>query len=95
MARPWPAPRQGRVGRWAGVDVLSYASTAPGAGNQEAKICADAILRLLAGSAPDPQPVANSACFSPITATESASINGDNFQRLGIWFDTLMRDTSG
>jgi hypothetical protein len=31
----------------------------------------------------------------PATATESASIDGDNFQRMGIWFDTLMRDTSG
>ncbi len=139
-------------GRWAGVDVLSYASTAAGAGsihvigdaascglpkaghvaNQEAKICADAVLRLLAGGPPDPQPVANSACFSPITAktaswltavyqydatsksmkvasnggqtvvngapataTESASIDGDNFERMGIWFNTLMRDTTG
>ena len=138
-------------GRWAGVDVLSYTSTVPGAerihvigdaascglpkaghvANQEAKICADAALRLLAGAMPDPQPVANSACFSPITAntaswltavyqydaasrsmkvasnggqtmingvpataTESASIDSDNFQRMGIWFDTLMRDTS-
>ena len=99
--------------------------------NQEAKICADAILRLLDSSAPDPQPVANSACFSPITdktaswltavyqydaatasmkvasnggktivngapatATEAAAINSDNFQDMGIWFNTLMRDTT-
>jgi len=73
-------------GRWCGVDVLSYESTAqagihvigdaascglPKAGhvaNQEAKICADAIIRLLAGQQPDPAPVANSACYSPITA---------------------------
>lgn len=35
--------------------------------NQEAKICADAIVQLLSGGQPDPQPVANSACYSPIT----------------------------
>lgn len=73
-------------GRWAGVDVLTYQSTAapgihvigdasattqPKAGhiaNQEAKICADAIVRLLAGRSPDPAPITNSACYSPITA---------------------------
>lgn len=82
----------GADGRWAKVDVLTYASTAPGAssihvigdaaqcglpkaghvGNQEAKICADAIVRLLGGGQPDPAPVANSACFSPITATTAS-----------------------
>jgi len=36
--------------------------------NQEAKICADAIVRLLGGGQPDPEPVANSACYSPVTA---------------------------
>lgn len=41
-------------------------------GNQEAKICADAIVRMLAGGQPDPAPVANSACFSPITATTAS-----------------------
>jgi sulfide dehydrogenase [flavocytochrome c] flavoprotein chain len=77
-------------GRWAGVDVLTYQSTAapgihiigdasattqPKAGhiaNQEAKICADAVVRLLAGRSPDPAPMTNSACYSPITA-ETAS----------------------
>lgn len=71
--------------RWAGVDVLSYESTAipgihvigdasattqPKAGhiaNQEAKTCADAIIRLLQGQQPDQDPVTNSACYSPIT----------------------------
>lgn len=71
--------------RWAGVDPLSYESTAepfihvigdaqatgqPKAGhiaNSEAKVCADAILRSFDGVAPDPEPVTNSACFSPIT----------------------------
>jgi sulfide dehydrogenase [flavocytochrome c] flavoprotein subunit len=37
-------------------------------GNQEAKICADAILRLAAGQQPYANPVSNSACFTPITA---------------------------
>jgi NADPH-dependent 2,4-dienoyl-CoA reductase/sulfur reductase-like enzyme len=70
---------------FAGVDVLSYESTAvagihvigdasattqPKAGhigNQEGKVCADAILRLLGGGTPDPSPVTNSSCYSPIT----------------------------
>lgn len=73
-------------GRWAGVNPLSYESTAvdnihiigdsqgtgqPKAGhiaNSEAKVCADAILRLLAGSEPYAAPVTNSACYSPVSA---------------------------
>jgi NADPH-dependent 2,4-dienoyl-CoA reductase/sulfur reductase-like enzyme len=56
-----------------GIHVIGDASSCglPKAGhvaNQEAKICADAIVRLLAGQQPDPAPVANSACYSPITA---------------------------
>jgi sulfide dehydrogenase [flavocytochrome c] flavoprotein chain len=39
-------------------------------GNQEAKVCADAILRRFMGVAPYPTPVTNSACFTPITTTE-------------------------
>ena len=35
--------------------------------NQEAKVCADAIVRMLSGRAVDPAPLTNSACFSPIT----------------------------
>lgn len=43
-------------------------------GNQQAKTCADAILRKLDPNPnqnpdPDPAPVTNSACFTPITAT--------------------------
>lgn len=38
-------------------------------GNQEAKTCADAILRLLIGKTVDPAPVLNSACYTPITST--------------------------
>lgn len=75
------------VPRWAGVNVLTYQSTAPGAdgihvigdssattqpkaghiANQEAKVCADAIVRALGGRAPDPAPMTNSSCYSPIT----------------------------
>jgi sulfide dehydrogenase [flavocytochrome c] flavoprotein subunit len=36
--------------------------------NAEAKVCADAILRHFNGESPDPAPVTNSACYSPITA---------------------------
>lgn len=80
-------------GRFAPVDVLSYASTIapkvhvigdssattqPKAGhiaNQEAKVCADALVRLFAGRQPDPAPVTNSACYSTITRTEAGWLN--------------------
>lgn len=60
-----------------GVHVIGDASECglPKAGhvaNQEAKICADAIVRLMGGTQPDPAPVANSACYSPITATTAS-----------------------
>jgi len=38
-------------------------------GNQQAKTCADAILRLLQGKELDSAPVTNSACYTPISAT--------------------------
>jgi NADPH-dependent 2,4-dienoyl-CoA reductase/sulfur reductase-like enzyme len=58
----------------AGIHIIGDASatTQPKAGhigNQEAKTCADAICRLLQGQQPDPAPVTNSACYTPITAT--------------------------
>ncbi len=61
----------------AGIHVIGDASSCgmPKAGhvaNQEAKICADAVLRLLSGSQPDGAPVANSACYSPITASTAS-----------------------
>jgi sulfide dehydrogenase [flavocytochrome c] flavoprotein chain len=77
-------------GRFAPVDVLSYASTAAPAihvigdssattqpkaghiGNQEAKVCADALVRFFGGGAPDPAPVTNSACFSTITMSQAS-----------------------
>ncbi len=40
--------------------------------NQEAKTCADAVLRALAGGLPDTNLVTNSACYSPITATTAS-----------------------
>ena len=51
------------------------ATTQPKAGhiaNQEAKVCADAIIRSLAGGAPDPAPVTNSACYSTITMRQAS-----------------------
>lgn len=79
----------GGDGRFAPVDVLSYASpvapnvhvigdssatTQPKAGhiaNQEAKVCADALVRSFSGEQPDLSPVTNSACYSTITRTEA------------------------
>lgn len=56
----------------AGIHVIgdAQATGQPKAGhiaNAEAKVCADAILRAFEGLTPDPAPVTNSACFSPIT----------------------------
>ena len=51
------------------------ATTQPKAGhiaNQEAKVCADAIVRSLAGLLPDPAPATNSACYSTITMTQAS-----------------------
>ena len=59
----------------AGIHIIGDACAAPNqpkAGhiaNQEAKVCADAIVRAFMNLAPDPAPVTNSACFTPITAT--------------------------
>ncbi|MCP5283458.1 MAG: NAD(P)/FAD-dependent oxidoreductase [Burkholderiaceae bacterium] len=53
----------------------SSATTQPKAGhigNQEAKVCADALLRAFDGLAPDAAPVTNSACFSTITMTQAS-----------------------
>lgn len=62
-----------------GVHVLGDASatTQPKAGhiaNQEAKVCADAIVRLMASpTLPlDQAPITNSACYSPITQTTAS-----------------------
>ena len=56
----------------AGIHVIgdAHRSAQPKAGhigNQEAKICADAIVRAFRGLAPDQAPMTNSACYSPVT----------------------------
>jgi hypothetical protein len=55
-----------------GIHIIgdSSATTQPKAGhiaNQEGKVCADAIVRSLTGQAPDPAPMTNSSCYTPIT----------------------------
>lgn len=40
--------------------------------NAEAKVCADAVLRLLSGSQPFAAPMTNSACYSPISSTTAS-----------------------
>lgn len=53
----------------------SSATTQPKAGhiaNQEAKICADALVRAFNGLPPEAAPVTNSACFSTITQTQAS-----------------------
>jgi len=61
----------------AGIHVIGDAAHCglPKAGhvaNQEAKTCADAIVRLLGGQQSDPAPVATSACYSIITASTAS-----------------------
>ena len=93
-------------GRFAGVNVLSYASTVAGASkvhiigdssattqpkaghiaNQEAKVCADAISRILSGGSPDPAPVTNSACFSTITMSQASWLTAV-FQYNAAWLN--------
>lgn len=46
--------------------------------NQEGKICDDAIVRLFVDGQPDPQPVANSTCFSPITSSTASWLTAMN-----------------
>ena len=53
----------------------SHLSAQPKAGhiaNSEAKVCADAILRILKGSSPYTSPVTNSACYSPTSRTQAS-----------------------
>ncbi len=61
----------------AGIHIIGDASatTQPKAGHiatQEARVCADAIVRALKGQAPDPAPMTNSSCYSPITSTTAS-----------------------
>ena len=60
-----------------GVHVIGDAcgTTQPKSGhiaNQEAKVCADAIIRALRGSPPDQGPMTSSACFSTITMSTAS-----------------------
>ena len=76
------APVDGRsfestVAGKAGIHVIGDASKtalpkAGHVGNQEAKICADAILRAFSAAAPYATPTANSACFSPLSNTQAS-----------------------
>jgi NADPH-dependent 2,4-dienoyl-CoA reductase/sulfur reductase-like enzyme len=59
------------------IHIIGDASstTQPKAGhvaNAEAKVCADAIVHMLAGESINPAPVTNSACYSPITSTTAS-----------------------
>jgi hypothetical protein len=77
------------------------------------------MVRAFAGLAPDPAPVTNSACYSPISATSASWLtavfaydplsrtmvavpsssgeangpNGDHYQDMFVWFNTLMTDS--
>ena len=59
-------------------DAIQVASGMPKSGhmaNQHAKVCAAAIIALLAGRAPNPAPVVNNACYSMITDSESIHVS--------------------
>jgi len=61
-ANPDPAPHAWRAGPQ--TQLLKN--------RQQAKVCADAILRCFRGEIPDPAPVTSSACFSPITSSKAS-----------------------
>ena len=44
--------------------------------NSEAKVCADAVIRLLAGNQPYAAPMTNSACYSPISTNTASWLTG-------------------
>lgn len=61
----------------AGIHIIgdSSSTTQPKAGhiaNAEAKVCADAIIRIFKGEAINQMPVTNSSCFTPITMTTAS-----------------------
>jgi sulfide dehydrogenase [flavocytochrome c] flavoprotein chain len=58
-------------------DAIQVATAMPKSGhmaNQQAKVCAAAVVALLSGEAPDPAPVLNNACYSFITDKEVVHI---------------------
>jgi len=59
-------------------DAIQVASGMPKSGhmaNQQAKVCAAAIVALLAGRAPNPAPVLNNACYSMITDRDAIHVS--------------------
>ena len=65
----------------AGIHVIgdSQGTGQPKAGhiaNAEAKVCADAVIRLLAGNQPYGAPMTNSACYSPISTDTATWLTG-------------------
>ena len=44
--------------------------------NSEAKVCADAVIRLLAGDQPYAAPMTNSACYSPLSTNTASWLTG-------------------
>jgi NADPH-dependent 2,4-dienoyl-CoA reductase/sulfur reductase-like enzyme len=58
-------------------DAIQVATGMPKSGhmaNQHAKVCAAAIVALLAGQPPNPEPVLNNTCYSMITDRESIHV---------------------
>ena len=58
-------------------DAIQVASGMPKSGhmaNQHAKVCAAAVVALLAGQAPNPAPVLNNTCYSMITDRDSIHV---------------------
>jgi NADPH-dependent 2,4-dienoyl-CoA reductase/sulfur reductase-like enzyme len=92
------------VSGMSGIHVIGDASntTQPKAGhiaNQEAKVCADAIVRLLQGQQPDPAPVTNSACYSPITNSTASWLTGvyqydTTTKTMRLWANGQFTDTA-
>lgn len=84
------------------IHVIGDASqtTQPKAGhiaNQEAKVCADAIIRAFQNQTPDPAPVTNSACYSPITHSTASWLTGvyqydSNSKTMRLWSNGAFTD---
>ena len=58
-------------------DAIQIAAGMPKSGhmaNQQAKVCAAAVVALLGGQAPNPAPVLNNTCYSMITDKDSVHV---------------------
>lgn len=92
------------VANMTGVHIIGDASstTQPKAGhiaNQEAKVCADAIVRAFQNQAPDAAPITNSACYSPITNSTASWLTGvyqyDSASKtMRLWANGTFTDTA-